>query len=157
MSDSVSPIPPGQHTLTASLNFKDAKAAAAFYEKAFNAVLLYDICAEDGTVYHAEMKIGDSTLLFSAEMPEQHAPSAETAGSCPTLLRIYTEDCDQLFQQAVDAGAEVITPPETQFWGDRVGSLRDPFGYRWNIATHVEDVSPEEIMRRAAQIPECEE
>lgn len=153
----VSPIPEGNHTLTPSLNFKDAKAAAAFYEKAFGAVKLFDICGPDGTVYHCEMQVGDSRLLFSQEMPEQHAPSAETAGACPTLLRIYTEDCDQLFNQAVAAGAEVLTPPEDQFWGDRVAALRDPFGYRWNLATHVEDVPPEEIMRRAAQIPECED
>ena len=146
---SVQPIPEGRHSITASLNIKGAAKAIEFYKKTFGATELFSLKSPEGLTMHAEMQIGDSVFCLSEEMPEIHAVSPLSVGGCPTLLRLYVKDCDAVFQQASDAGCEVLMPMENQFWGDRVGGVRDPFGYRWNIATHVEDITLDELAKRA--------
>ena len=146
---SVNPIPDGSHTLTVSLTIAGAASAIDFYQRAFGALELYRMAMPDGKLMHGELRIGDSTLLLSDEMPEWGALGPATMGGCPCVFRLYFPDADAVFQRAIDAGAAVVRPMQDQFWGDRSGMLKDPFGYRWSIAQHVEDVSPEEITRRA--------
>ncbi len=149
MASKVPPIPPGHHTLTPSLIVKDPDAAISFYKKALGAEELMCLRSPQGGVMHAEMKIGDSKFMLSGEWPDhgmkQPLPNHNSGG-----LHLYVTDADKAFQRAVDAGATVIMPPSDMFWGDRYGKVRDPFGHHWGIATHIEDVSPEECARRAA-------
>jgi PhnB protein len=150
MTPSVAPIPEGYSTLTVSLNLSDAAAALAFYEKAFQAVERFKMFSPDGSgkIMHGEMLIGDSIVMFCDEAPAWGAISPVSAGACPLSLNLYVKDCDAFHAQAVQAGAEVLRPPATYPWGERSSMVRDPFGYRWAICTHVEDVTPEEVMRR---------
>ncbi|WOO40269.1 VOC family protein [Rubellicoccus peritrichatus] len=143
-------LPKGHHSVNASLNFNSTKDALAFYQNAFGAEQL--ACVEvGGKVMHAEILIGDSAVMMSDESIEMGAPSAATVGASPTMLRIQTDDVDKMFQQAVDAGANALMPPTDMFWGDRISSIADPFGYRWNIVTKIKDVPPEEIQQMAEQ------
>ena len=132
------PIPEGFHTLTPHLIIRDAKRAIDFYKRAFGAQPLGPAhFAPDGKVMHATLKIGDG------------ARSPQSLGGSPVTINIYTDDVDRLFNQAVSAGATIAMPLKDQFWGDRYGTLADPFGHKWSLCTHIEDVAPEELEKRA--------
>jgi PhnB protein len=146
---SVKPIPDGYHSVTPYLIVKGASAALDFYTRAFGAQVLFRMDQPDGRVGHAEFQIGDSRIMMADEFPEMGAKAPSTLGGSPVSLLIYTEDVDALFARAVAAGAKVTRPLENKFYGDRMGSLDDPFGHQWHLGTHVEDVDPAELERRA--------
>ncbi|WP_224366591.1 VOC family protein [Hyalangium versicolor] len=143
-------IPEGYHTVTPYLIVKGAARALEFYKKAFNAHELYRLEGPGGSVGHSEFQIGTSRIMLADEFPEMGARSPETLGGSPVGLCIYTEDVDLLFKQALAAGGKEERPVKDQFYGDRSGTLRDPFGHQWTLATHKEDISPEEMKRRMA-------
>jgi PhnB protein len=143
-------IPAGYHTVTPYLFINGAARAIDFYKRAFGAEELMRMGGPDGTIGHAEIKIGDSVIMMSDESPESGARSAATLGGSSSALLLYVEDVDAMFKRAVDAGATVAQPVENKFYGDRAGALTDPFGQQWYIHTHVEDVAPEEMERRMA-------
>lgn len=145
------PVPEGYHSLTPVLTVDNAAEAIAFYQRAFGAQELSRLTAPDGSrIWHAELQLGDSRLMLSDEFPEMsESRSPKTLGGTACALNLYVEDADTVFQRAVDAGATVIMPVTNAFWGDRCGMVVDPFGHRWAIATHQEDVSSEELRRRA--------
>jgi PhnB protein len=143
------PIPAGFHTLTPYLVVRDAAKAVEFYQKAFGAKVRSVHKAPDGKVMNADLKIGDSILMFSDEFPGlPGAGSPQTLGGTSVTIHIYVKDVDALFNQALGAGAQMVMPVMDAFWGDRYGQLQDPFGHRWSIATHKEDLTPAEIERR---------
>jgi uncharacterized glyoxalase superfamily protein PhnB len=141
----VKPIPEGYHTLTPFLTVRDAIAAIEFYKKAFNAQERGVAKGPDGKVMHAELKIGDSIIMLSDEFPDFGALSPQTSGGAGMGLHIYVEQVDEAFDRAVKAGAQVEMPVSDQFWGDRYGKLKDPFGHKWSIATHTKDMSQDEM------------
>ncbi len=144
------PIPEGYHTLTPSLTLKDSKKAIEFYKKAFGATVLDLFPAMTGAgIMHATLKIGDSMIMMGDEMPGQGCKSAESLGASPMSLFVYVTDVDAAFKQAVAAGASVVMPVAEMFWGDRAGSLQDPFGYQWMMATHKRDMTKDEIRNEA--------
>jgi uncharacterized glyoxalase superfamily protein PhnB len=148
----IKPIPDGYHTVTPSFTFKDSQKAIDFYKKAFGATVLDLMKSPDGRgIMHATIQIGNSILMMGDEMPgaENCAKSAETLGSSPISLYIYVPDADKLFNQAVAAGGTEAMPVADMFWGDRAGSIRDPFGYSWMIATHKQDLTNEQIRKGA--------
>ena len=147
----VKPIPDGYHSVTPYLIFDNAAAALEFYKKALGAVELMRFPAPGGKIGHAEIRIGDSPVMLSDESPEMNARSARTIGGSPISLLVYVEDVDALVARAVAAGAKLVRPVANQFYGDRTGGIDDPFGYHWYIATHVEDVPPDELKKRAAK------
>ena len=151
MSTQVKPVPEGFHTVTPSFTFKDSLKAIAFYQKAFGAKSLGAFPSPDGkSTMHAVMQIGNSILMMGDEMPNSEcARSAETTGSSPISLFVYVNDADAAFKQAVGAGAEAVTPVNDMFWGDRCGTVKDPFGYQWMIATHKRDLSEKEVQEGA--------
>ena len=140
---------PDYHTVTPAIAIKGAAEAIEFYKRAFNARELHRMASPDGTVMHAEIQIGDARIMVSDEFPDWGVLSAKTIGGSPTTLYIYCEDVDATTKQAIAAGARELQPVTDQFWGDRSGKIEDPFGYRWGLATHIEDVSPEEMDRRS--------
>lgn len=144
----VKPIPDGYHTVTAYLIVKDAARALEFYKKAFSATELMRLPGPDGKVMHAEIKVGDSPIMLADEFPEMGARSPQSLGGSPVSILLYVEDVDARFNQAIAAGATVQRAVRDQFYGDRSGTLVDPFGHVWSIATHTEDVSPTEMGRR---------
>jgi PhnB protein len=144
---SVKPIPDGYHTLTPFLTVRDAVRAIEFYKQAFGAVERGVAKGPDGKVMHAELKIGDSIIMLSDEYPEFGALSPLSAGGAGMGLHIYVDGVDAAFDRAVKAGAQVEMPVADQFWGDRYGKLKDPFGHKWSIATHKADFSVEEMKR----------
>ncbi len=145
----VKPIPEGYHSITPHLTVRGADRAIDFYRRAFGAKEHARMHAPDGkTVMHAELEIGDSRFFLGDEVPGMDCVSPETLGGSPTGVYLYVRDVDKVFRQAVEAGATVKRPLENMFWGDRTGSLRDPFGHTWDLATHQEDVPPEEMKRR---------
>jgi PhnB protein len=144
----VSPIPPGYHTVTPYLSIKGAARAIDFYKKAFGATELCRLTGPNGSVGHAEIKIGDSPVMLSDECPDMGSKSPETLGGSPAGIALYVEDADAIFARAIAAGAVEVRPLKDQFWGDRSGTVRDPFGYSWTICTHKEDVSPQEMQSR---------
>ena len=146
------PIPEGFHAVTPTFVFKDSRKAIAFYRKAFGARELYPAMpGPDGKgVMHAELKIGDSTIMLSDENPQLGSKSAETLGTSPIGFFLYVEDVDAAFPKAVAAGATVQMPVQDMFWGDRAGSVKDPFGYAWMMGTRKKDLTPEEIAKNAA-------
>jgi PhnB protein len=147
----VQPIPEGYHTLTTYLAVGDAAAAIEYYKKAFGAEERVRMDAPGGKIGHAELAIGDSLLMLSDSFPQATTrPPRELGGTSASVL-MYVEDVDAVVQRAVDAGAEITMDVADQFWGDRFGSIMDPFGHSWSIATHVEDVPPEEMAERAKQ------
>jgi PhnB protein len=146
----VKPIPEGYHSVTPYLCAKGAAQAIEFYKKALSATERMRITQPDGRVGHAEIQIGDSVIMLSDEFPEMGVRSPETLGGSPMSIHLYVEDSDAMFKQAVAAGATVKRPVEDQFYGDRLGGIVDPFGHTWWISTHKEDLSPEEIEKRAA-------
>jgi PhnB protein len=145
----VKAIPEGFEGATPYLTVHDGAAALDFYAKALGAVETVRMPDPNGKIGHAEFKIGNATVMMSDEYPEMGIVSPKTLGGATSGLMIYVEDVDAVFGQAVAAGAEVIQPVTEQFYGDRSGQVRDPFGHKWSIATHVEDVDPEEMARRA--------
>ena len=147
---SVKPIPDGYHTVTPYLIVKGAARALDFYKKAFGATELFRMPGPGGKIMHAEIKIGDSPIMLADEFPEMDARGPQSLGGTPVGLCLYVEDVDARFAKAVAAGGKVLRPVVDQFYGDRSGTVADPFGHKWTIATHKEDVSPEEMKRRMA-------
>jgi len=145
----VKPIPEGYGTVTPYLTIKGAAKALEFYKEAFGASEQLRLTAPDGSIGHAEIRIGDSSIMLADDCAEAACRNPQTLGGSSVALHVYVEDVDARFAQAVNAGAEVVRPVQDQFYGDRTGSLRDPFGHVWFIATHKEDLSPEELGRRA--------
>lgn len=145
------PIPDGYRSVTPSFTFKDSQKALDFYAKAFGAKTLDLFPNMDGKgIMHATMQIGDSILMMGDEMPNQNCKSAETLGNSPVSFFLYVPDADAAFKQAVAAGCTAVMPVVEMFWGDRAGSLKDPFGYSWMVATHKRDMSKDEIRKEAA-------
>jgi PhnB protein len=144
---SVRPIPPGYHTLTPHIIVRDAARAIEFYKAAFGAKERGAMKAPDGRIVHAELMIGDSILMLADEFPEMGGRSPLSVGDSSTSLHIYVDNVDAAFERAVKAGAQATMPLMDQFWGDRYGQVKDPFGHKWSIATHVKDMSPEEMQR----------
>ena len=144
----VKPIPEGYHTLTAYLAVDNASEAIEFYKQAFDAKETVRMDAPDGQVGHAELAIGDSLIMLSDPFPQSKARPPKELGGTSMGMFVYSEDVDAAIQKAVDAGATVEAEPEDMFWGDRFGSVLDPYGHVWSIATHIEDLSPEEITER---------
>jgi len=145
----VKPIPDGYEGITPYLCCREAARAIDFYTRAFGAVETTRMPGPNGTVGHAEIKVGGSIVMLADEYPEMGVVSPQTLGGTPTTLMIYVEDVDAVVQRAVAAGAKLLRPVEDQFYGDRSGQLEDPFGHRWNFATHTEDVPPDEMARRS--------
>jgi PhnB protein len=143
----VKPIPDGYHTLTPFLTVNDAVKAIEFYKQAFGAKERGVMKGPDGKVLHAELMIGDSIVMLSDEYPDYGAKSPQSLGGSPMGLHIYVDGVDAAFERAVKAGAEVEMPVMDQFWGDRYGRLKDPFGHKWSIATHTKDLSMDEMKR----------
>ena len=146
---SIHPVPPGYHTVTPYLIVKDGAAALEFYKKAFGAeeILRHDM---NGKIGHAEFKIGNSMLMLADEFPEMGATAPANPRGSGVGFALYVADCDAFFNRAVAAGATVERPLKDQFYGDRSGTLVDPFNHQWTISTHQEDVSPEEMQKRMA-------
>ena len=152
MTKKVKPIPDGYHSVTPYLVIDGAAKAIDFYKKVFGATEMMRMANPDGSrVGHAELKIGDSPIMLADENPEMGAKSARTLGGSPISLMVYVEDVDARVAQAVAAGATLTRPVANQFYGDRTGGVDDPFGYHWYLATHVEDVPPDELEKRAAK------
>ncbi len=144
----INPIPAGYASVTASLTLKDSRRALEFYKRAFNATVLDLLPNLDGKgIMHATIQIGNSILMMGDE--NQGCKSAESLGSCPVSFYIYVQNADTAFNQAVAAGATVNMPVMDMFWGDRAGSVKDPFGYSWMIATHTKDLTQDEIKKGA--------
>jgi len=142
------PIPEGYSTISPYLAVDDAAEAIAYYKKAFGAEETVRMDAPDGKIGHAELKIGDSHVMLSDPFPQASTTPPKELGGTSASIFMYVEDVDAVVQKAVDAGATVTMEVEDQFWGDRFGSITDPFGHIWSIATHVEDLTPEEIEER---------
>ncbi len=154
MAKAVKPVPEGYHTVTPSLVVKDAKRALEYYKKAFGAETIMSMPSPDGRIMHAEMRIGDSTVFVGDEFPEMapkiRAPQT-TGGTVTGSIFLYVPDVDAVVKRAVEAGAQVTMPVTDMFWGDRFGKVADPFGQHWGIATHKEDVPPQEMEKRSAE------
>lgn len=146
----VQPVPPGYHNVTPYMIVDGAAKAIEFYKKAFGATELLRMPGAEGKITHAEIKIGDSPVMLADEFPDMNAKGPKAFGGSPTSLMIYVDDVDQVFARALEAGAKEVRPLQNQFYGDRSGTLIDPFGHQWTVATHVEDVSEEEIQRLMA-------
>ena len=146
----VKSVPEGYPSLSPYLIVRDGAAAIEFYQKVFGATLRMKLDAPGGRVGHAELEIGNALVMLADEHPEMGALAPTTIGGTPVGLHLYLEDVDAVAKKAIAAGATLKRPVENQFYGDRRGSIIDPFGHLWHISTHVEDVSPEEIGRRAA-------
>ncbi len=143
----VKPVPDGYHTLTPFLTVRDAARAIEFYKQAFGAKERGVMKGPDGKVMHAELMIGDSIIMMSDEFPEFGSVSPQSIGGSAMGLHIYLDNVDAAFDRAVKAGAQVEMPVAEQFWGDRYGKLKDPFGHKWSIATHTRDMSADEMKR----------
>ena len=148
---STKPIPEGYHTLTPYISVEDTAGALDFYKKAFGAKERMRMLAPDGKIGHAELEIGDSRVMLSDPFPQSTVRPPKELGGTSASVFMYVEDVDAVVQQAVDAGATVTMEVADQFWGDRFGTVSDPFGHVWSIATHVEDLTPEEIAERAKE------
>jgi len=143
-------IPEGFQSVTPMLVFRDARKAIEFYKQAFGAMERYAMPGPDGKgVMHAELLIGDSIIMMGEENPNEPCKSAETAGGSPVSFYIYLENADEAFRRALEAGAESRMPVQDMFWGDRVGTVQDPFGYSWSLATHTKDLTSQEIQEGA--------
>ncbi len=142
-------IPEGYHSITPYLIVKGGAKALDYYRKAFGAEELYRMPMPDGRIGHAEMRIGNSIFMLADEFPERDIRAPQ--GPPPVSLAIYCENADAMWKRALEAGGKELKPLQNQFYGDRSGTLTDPFGHQWTVASHVEDVSPEEMKRRMAQ------
>ncbi len=150
MATKANPIPSGYHTATPYIVVNDGNRALEFYKKAFGATEINRMGAPGGRIGHAEFKIGDSIIMLSDEMPGQ-TRSPQSLGGSPVSIFLYVENVDSVFNQAVSAGAKADMPPQDMFWGDRFGKLTDPFGHSWAVATHIEDIAPQEMEKRARE------
>jgi PhnB protein len=148
MPTKVKPIPDGHHTVAPYLAIKNAASALDFYKTAFGATETYKLIIPDGRVGHAEIRLGDSLIMLSDEFPEFGGKAPESLGGSPVSIHLYVEDVDAVFKRALAAGARELKPVMDQFYGDRSGQLQDPFGHLWWVATHKEDVAPEEMQKR---------
>ena len=146
----VKPIPDGYRSVIPYLIVADGAAALAFYQQVFGARVRMRLGGPGGKIGHAELEIGDSLVMLADEHPAMGALAPPTVGGTPVSLHLYVEDVDAVAAKAIAAGASLKRPVENQFYGDRLGTISDPFGHLWHLSTHVEDVSPEEIGRRAA-------
>jgi PhnB protein len=147
----VKPIPDGYPQLTPYVCVDGAAEAIDFYKEVFGARERMRLPSPGGKIGHAELQIGSAVLMLSDEHPEHGAVSPRTVGGTPVTLSLYVEDVDAVFEKAAAAGARTLRPVDNQFYGDRSGQFEDPWGHRWSVATHVEDISPEEMQRRAEQ------
>jgi PhnB protein len=145
----VKPIPEGYHSVTPYLIIKGAADAIEYYKNAFGAIELFRM-EREGKIGHAEIKIGDSPIMLADEHPQMGAVSPKTLGGSPVGIMIYVGDVDTIFNQAIKLGGVQVKPLQDQFYGDRSGTLTDPFGHQWTVATHTEDVAPEEMEKRMA-------
>ena len=148
MPNAVRPIPERYHSLTPNLVCRNAVAALDFYKKVFGATEVERFAGPEGKIMHAELKIGDSIVFVTDLVMGQLAPAAPPGATNSTYLHLYVPDADAIFNRAVTAGARVDAPLQNMFWGDRYGKITDPFGQQWGVATHVEDVAPEDLPRR---------
>ena len=146
----VKPVPEKYHSVTPYLYVKGAPAAIDFYKNAFGAKELFSMPGRNGRIIHAELQIGDSIVMLADEDPARGAMSPQTVGGFSVGLHLYMEDVDTVVQKALQNGAKQLHPVKDQIYGDRSGSLLDPFGHMWTVATHIEDVSPEELQKRVA-------
>ncbi len=152
MGGNVKPIPDGFHTVTSHITVNDCNGAIEFYKEAFGAVEIMRLAGPDGkSIMHAEIRIGDSIVMLNDEFSGPGPKSPKSVNGTTSTLHLYVEDCDAAFNQAVAAGAAVQMPPTDMFWGDRFAGVIDPFGHNWSFATHKEDLTPEEIDKRAAE------
>jgi PhnB protein len=151
MTSSVRAVPEGYHSVTPYLAVDDGARAIAFYKEAFGATEVMRMPGPGGKIGHAEIRIGDSRIMLADEYPDMGFRSPKAYGGSPVGLHLYVEDVDDVARQAIAAGAKELRPVKDQFYGDRTGSLEDPFGHVWHIATRKEDLSPDELKRRAAQ------
>jgi PhnB protein len=148
MAGNVKPIPDNYHSVTPYLVVDGAEKAIDFYKRAFGATELMRMPAPENRIAHAEIKVGDSVVMLCDPMKEMGHKSPKALGGTPVTLLLYVEDVDATVAGALKAGAAALRPVEDQFWGDRMGGVTDPFGHQWFVATHIEDVSPEEMERR---------
>jgi PhnB protein len=148
---SVKPIPDGYHTITPAIIVRCAANAIEFYRKAFGAQVVERMDGPDGTVMHAEIRIGDSIVMLGDENPQFGTLSPMSTNGTSSSLHIYVDDVDAVFARAIGAGAKVKYPIENAFWGDRYGKVTDPFGHEWGIATHLKDMTPDEVRRAAGE------
>lgn len=152
MSKNVKAVPEGYRTVTPYLYVRGAAKAIDFYTRAFGAVERFRMPGPNQAIMHAELQIGDSMLMLSDENPKMEAMSPQALGGCPGSIFLYVEDVDAWFARATAAGAKAKMPPTDMFWGDRFCALVDPYGHHWGIATHKEDVTPEEMARRGKEV-----
>lgn len=149
MPEAAHKIPEGQNAVIAYLTVQGAAAAIEFYKRALGATELFRMAESSGRISHAELKIGDGRLMLSDEYPERGLKGPRAYGGTPVMLHLYVADVDRVSSTLVAAGAKTLSAVETMFYGDRAGQFEDPFGHKWWISTHVEDVSPDELARRA--------
>jgi PhnB protein len=147
----VKPVPEGYHTLTPYLAVEDASAAIEFYGRAFDAKERVRMSGPGDSIMHCELEIGDSLVMLSDPFPQASTKPPKELGGTSVSIFVYVEDIDALYKQAIDAGASSLMEPDDMFWGDRFGSVQDPFGHSWTIATHIEDVPPEELEKRSEE------
>jgi PhnB protein len=145
------PKPEGYHTITPYLSIKGAADAIDFYKRAFGATEVMRFAQPDGRIGHAEVRIGDSRVMLADEFPDMDFRSPHAIGGSPVHLHMYVDNSDAIVNQAVAAGAKLVRPVQDQFYGDRSGSVADPYGHVWHVSTHKEDLSMEELQKRAAQ------
>ncbi|WP_027150736.1 VOC family protein [Methylobacter tundripaludum] len=145
----IKPIPDGYHSITPYLMIKGASEAIEFYKRAFGATEIFRLSHPNGQIGHAEIKIGDSSVMLADPCEQGAFRTPQSLGGSSVALHVYVKDVDAQFAQAVSAGAKAVKPVFDQFYGDRTGTLQDPFGHIWFLATHKEDIAPEEISRRA--------
>jgi len=149
MAQKAAATPKGYHTVTPSLFVAGAAKAIEFYKKALGAEEQMRFAGPDGKIMHAEIKLGDSIVMLADEMPDMGGKGPKSIGGTPVSFFVYGENVDAAWKRAVDAGCKEVVPLADQFWGDRTGCLEDPFGHQWWLATHVQDLTPEEIRKNA--------
>lgn len=146
------PIPDGYPRVTPYLVIDGASAAIDFYTSVLGAAERMRMDGPDGKIGHAEVEIGNSIVMLADEAPEMNAHAPKSVGGTPVTLHVYVEDVDRVFERAIEAGAKALEPVKDKFYGDRSGQFEDPFGHRWSVATHVEDVPPDEMEKRMAEV-----
>ena len=149
MSARVKPVPDGYHTITPYLIVNGAAAAIEFYKRAFGATEVMRMPAPDGRIGHAELQLGDCRVMLADEYPQMDCRGPQSVGGTPVFLHMYVDDVDTVVKQAVAAGARVVRPVQDQFYGDRMGTVADPYGHVWHVSTHKEDLSMDELRARA--------
>jgi PhnB protein len=152
MASTVQAIPDGYQGATPYLCIRGAARAIEFYKQAFGATEVVRMAQPDGRIGHAELKVGAALFMLADEFPDMGFQSPQALGGSPVTIHFYVEDVDAMAKRAVAAGAKVLRPVQDQFYGDRSGQFEDPFGHKWSLATHIEDVSPEEMKKRAAAL-----